>query len=415
MHMLLLLCSCVILAGEPTSSWPRFRGPNGSGQGTGFAWPAEWNADAIRWKVELPGVGHGSPIVHAGRIYLQSSSAGGQERLVLCLNAADGAMVWQQKVTGQRASAMHKKNSLASGTAATDGRMVYFCHWDGAAVQLAAYQCSDGKPVWTVPLGKHSSQHGAGYSPIVVQNKVLVAYDIDNHAEVFCFDGAKGEKLWSHERQGFRASYCTPLVRTTPDGEEVIVSSTAGMTAYALKDGKPNWNWKWPFAKQPLRSVSSPVLVGSDALLASAGDGGGDRDTVAVRLPGGDTNETRTPGLLWQLRRDVPYVTCLLEQKGFVYYVADKGVAGCLELSTGKERWSQRLGGNFTSSPLLIDGQVIGINEEGELFTFAAGSEKPTTVHRLKLGEGVLATPALADGRLYVRSETHLFCLGAGK
>lgn len=412
---LTLLCLLFLLPGEPTSSWSRFRGPNGSGQGTGLAWPAKWDGSAIRWKVELPGIGHGSPIVQSGRMYLQCASADGKERLVVCLNAGDGSLVWQQKLTGQRSSAMHKKNSLASGTGVTDGKMVYFCHWDGSAVQLAAYQCSDGKPVWSALLGKHSSQHGAGYSPILVQDKVLVAYDIDNHAEVFCFDAGKGEKLWSKERPGFRASYCTPLVRSTPDGEEVIVSSTAGLTAYDLKDGKSHWDWKWPFAKTPLRSVSSPVLASGDAILASAGDGGGDRDTVAVRLPTGDTTEERTPHLLWQLRRDMPYVTCMLEQKNHVYFVADKGVASCLDLKTGKERWSQRLAGNFTSSPLLIDGKVVAVNEEGELFVFAAKPEGYQSLGRLKLGEGVLATPALADGKLYVRGESLLFCLGAGK
>lgn len=416
MHCLTLISLLLgTLASDATASWSRFRGPNGSGQGTGLAWPAQWNEKAILWKIDVPGVGHGSPIIHDQRIYLQAAETTGQQRMVMCLSGVDGKILWQQSVGGKRASAMHKKNSLASGTGATDGKQVYFCHWDGSSVQLAAYQCSDGKPLWSMPLGKHESQHGAGYSPIVVKDKVIVAYDGDNHAEVFCVDAQNGKKVWSQPRQAFRASYCTPLVRTTPQGDEVVVSSTAGVTGYDLATGQSHWSWTWPFASKPLRSVSSPVLVNSDALLASAGDGGGDRDTIAIRLPEGDTSEARNPRLLWQLRRDVPYVTCLLEQKSHVYFVADKGVAGCLDLNTGKERWSQRLSGNFTSSPLLIDERVVAVNEDGELFVFQASPQSYQVVGRLKLGDGVLATPALADGRLYIRSEKHLFCLGAGK
>ena len=401
--------------GEGTTSWSRFRGPNGSGQGTGMTWPEQWNAKAIQWKVELPGTGHGSPIVHDRRIYLQAAEPSGQQRLVLCLSSEDGKTLWQQRVSGKRAAAMHRKNSLASGTGATDGKLVYFCHWDGSGVQLAAYQCLDGKPAWSVPLGKHESQHGAGYSPIVVQGKVVVAYDGDNHAEVFCLDAATGRKVWSQPRQAFRASYCTPLVRTTAQGEELIISSTAGVTAYDIATGQVHWNWAWPFATKPLRSVSSPVLVSNDVLLASAGDGGGDRDTIALNMPSGDTSETRQPRLRWQLRRDVPYVTCLLERDNHVFYVADKGVAGCLDLKTGKARWSQRLAGNFTASPLLIDNRVVAVNETGELFVIEANADRYQEAGRLKLDEETLATPALADGHLFVRSAKHLFCLGAGK
>jgi len=416
MHTAVLLTILLALPPENvTHSWPRFRGPNGSGHGTGFNWPTTWNEKAILWKVPLPGEGHGSPVIYDGRIFLQASDKAGQERLVMCLNSNDGSLVWKHALSGKRASSMHKKNSLASGTAACDDQRVYFCHWDGSSVQLAAYASTDGKPIWSIPLGKHESQHGAGYSPIVAQDKVIAVSDGDNHAEVFCVDAKSGTVLWTQKRQEFRASYCTPLIRSSHQGDEVIVSSTAGLTGYDLASGQTHWNWVWPFETKPLRSVSSPVLSRDNTLLASAGDGGGDRDSVAVKLPQGDTTDERTPRLLWQLRRDVPYVTCFLEQNNQVYYVADKGVAGCLDLNTGKTRWTQRLAGNFTSSPLLVDGNVIGVNEDGELFAFVAQPDKYQLLGRLKLGETVLASPALADGKLYVRGQQHLFCLGTAK
>ncbi len=408
------LCLCLVLISgdSPTKEWSRFRGPNGTGHGSGFFWPGEWNQKAIVWKVPLPGEGHGSPIVHSGRLYLQAAAQEGQERLVLCLNAQDGKTIWRQQVPGARAR-MHKKNSLASGTGATDGRHVFFCHWDGSAVVLAAYACADGEPIWALPLGLFESQHGPGHSPIVHQDKVVVMFDSDSKAEVICVDAKSGKVRWNQKRPVFRASYGTPLMRQGGQGEEVVVASTAGLTGYDLEGGQIRWEWAWKFAAGPLRSVSSPVLGGNDMLLASAGDGGGDRDTVAVRLPNsGKASRLVQPTLVWQLRRDIPYVTCLLEQNKHVYFVADKGVAGCLEVETGKESWSQRLGGNFTSSPILIDGRIIAVNEDGELFVFAADPTKYQNQGKLRLGELVYATPALAEGRLFIRGQQHLFCIG---
>jgi outer membrane protein assembly factor BamB len=407
------LVSVFTVVDTPTSSWPRFRGPNGSGQGIGFHWPTTWNDSAIQWKVELPGEGHGSPVIHAQRIYLQSASKDGRERVVFCLDSQTGKKIWQQSISGHK-TAMHKKNSLASGSAATDGEVVAFCHWDGEVMSLAAYACADGKPLWSIPLGKYESQHGPGHSPIVHHGKVIVLFDSDTVAEVFCVDAKTGSRLWTQPRTVYRASYSTPLIRQGEHGEEIIVASTAGVTAYDLESGKVQWHWTWPFAKTPLRAVSSPVLCSNELLLAACGDGGGDRDTVALTLPGA-AREHAEPSLLWQLRRDVPYVTCLLQHQQHVYYVADKGVAGCLELKTGKDAWQQRLNGNFTSSPLLIDGRIVVINEDGDLFVFAADPKKYQPIGKLRLQEQVYATPALADGCLYVRGLHHLFCLGAGK
>jgi outer membrane protein assembly factor BamB len=266
--------------------------------------------------------------------------------------------------------------------------------------------------VWSLPLGPHQSQHGAGYSPIVYQNKVYVSYDSDNHAEAFCVDASTGKKLWSKERQQHRASYSTPLIHEGPAGDEIIIASTGGITAYDPSTGDTRWSKQWPFSNKPLRVVSSPLLCANHVMLVSSGDGGGDRDTIALKLPSGDTTGTREASLLWQKTRDVPYVTCLLEQQGHLFFVADKGVASCLDLNTGKERWSQRLSGNFTASPILVDGKIIVCSEEGEVTVFQANPQKFQLVGKLKLGETILASPAVAEGKLFIRGQTHLFCIG---
>jgi outer membrane protein assembly factor BamB len=408
--MVAVLLVCSLILSEPTTSWPRFRGPNGTGVGAGFAWPKTWDASALRWKVSLPGQGHGSPVIHAGRIYLQAATP--DRRLVLALNAQDGKTLWQRDIAGH-ASRMHKKNTLASGSAATDGERVVFCHWDGRNVTLAAYRCTDGTPLWSIPLGPHESQHGAAYSPILHQGKVLVIYDTDTVSEVVCCDVKSGKKVWAQSRKVYRASYSSPVIRTGRGGEEVVVANTAGITGYDFATGEVKWDWSWPFQNAPLRTVSSPLLCPNEMLLAGGGDGGGDRDTVAVSLPSADTSDGSGVRLRWQLHRDVPYVPCLLQHGESVFFVADKGVAGCLDLATGKERWLQRLGGNFTASPLLIDNRVVACNEEGDLFVFAANGTRYEPLGKLRLGQQIYATPALADGKLYIRTLTHLVCLGA--
>lgn len=410
--MLTLITLLLLPSSDTTTSWVRFRGPNGSGQATGMLWPVQWNEEAILWKSPIPGLGYGSPIVLDGSVYLPSAEKNGSERLVLSLKTSDGSVNWKQRVTDQSKAHIHVKNSLASGTATTDGQRLYLCQWDGKGVSLAAYACSDGKPVWSLPLGLHQSQHGAGYSPIVYQNKVYVSYDSDNHAEAFCVDANTGKKLWSKERQLHRASYSTPLVHEGPAGDEIIIASTGGITAYDPATGDTRWSKQWPFANKPLRVVSSPLLCANHVMLVSSGDGGGDRDTIALKLPSGDTTGTREASLLWQKTRDVPYVTCLLEQQGNLFFVADKGVASCLDLNTGKERWSQRLSGNFTASPILVDGKIIVCSEEGEVTVFQANPEKFQLIGKLKLGETILASPAVAEGKLFIRGQTHLFCIG---
>jgi outer membrane protein assembly factor BamB len=411
--MLTLLVALLSPPADATTSWTRFRGPNGTGQATGLHWPAEWNQKAILWKMPLPGIGHGSPIIMNGALYLQAAEKNGTQRMVMAVNTSDGKTKWLQTIENQSKAHTHAKNSLASGTATTDGQRVYLCQWDGRGVNLAAYQCADGKPAWSLPLGPHQSQHGAGHSPILHQGNVYVAYDGDNHAEAFCVDAATGKKLWSKDRTVFRASYSTPLIHNGPVGDELVIASTGGITAYDLNNGEKRWEKQWPFANKPLRVVSSPLLCSRHLMLAASGDGGGDRDTIALKLPSSDTTDGRGINLLWQKTRDVPYVTCLLEHDKHLYFVADKGVAGCLDLATGKEKWSHRVGGNFTASPILVDGKVIACSEEGVVTVFQANPEKFDPVGKLKLDEVVYASPAVAEGKLFIRGSSSLFCIGA--
>jgi outer membrane protein assembly factor BamB len=201
------------------------------------------------------------------------------------------------------------------------------------------------------------------------------------------------------------------LLERTGEPTQLIVASTAGLTAYDPKSGLIQWNYKWSFEGMPLRTVASP-LCGDGLVFANSGDGGGARDTIAIRADGkGDITST---ALVWQQRRTWPYVPTMLLYGKHIYFVNDQGIAACAVAATGEIVWSERLGGTVTASPILIDGKVYSVNNDGAMHVFAA-EPKFKLLAKNSLGEAVTATPAVAGQRLFVRGADHLFCIGKPK
>jgi outer membrane protein assembly factor BamB len=402
--IVLLACG---LAGA--GDWPRFRGPNGTGIAADKDVPIKWTAENVLWKTAIPGSGHSSPIVQGGRVFLQSSSKDGKERWLIALDAATGAIVWKTPTTGHDAK-KHPLNTLASSTPATDGERVYAVFWDGEHIHLGAYDFKDGNPVWEKDLGSFTSQHGFGHSPMRVGNKVVLANDQDGSSHLLAFDARSGEKAWEVERKAFRTCYSTPFVRTKADGgEELIVSSTAGITAYNPTDGKANWSYTWSFPRKPLRTVASAIAAG-ELIVANSGDGDGSRHLIAVKM--GDKGDVTETNLAWQKSRATPYVPCLLARGEHVYGVTDKGIASCYVARTGEEVWSERLtAGGFTASPVMVDGKVYAVANDGSVYVFEAAPQFKMLAKNT-VGEPVSSTPAVADNHLFIRGNKHLFCIG---
>ena len=403
-----LLSACG-LAGA--GDWPRFRGPNGAGIAADKNVPVKWTEENILWKTPIPGVGHSSPIVCKGRVFLQSASDNGGERCLLCLDAGKGEIIWKTRSPGGPAK-KHPLNSFASSTPASDGERVYAAFWDGRAIHLGAYDFKDGRPVWEKDLGSYTSQHGFGHSPVLIDGKVVLADDQDGASHLLAFDARSGEKIWQTERTPYRACYSTPIIRVKSDGgKELIVASTAGITAYNPADGKANWWYTWKFAGMPLRTVSSPILAGS-LVIAASGDGSGDRDVIAVKL--GEQGDVTGTNLMWEnrLKRYFPYVPCFLARGGHLYSVSDTGFAACHDAQTGQEVWRESLcKEGFTASPILVDGKVYAVAKNGVVYVFEA-APKFKLLARNRMGEAVSSTPAVSDNRLFLRDETYLYCVG---
>lgn len=399
-----------VLMPASAADWPRFRGPNGTGISNDTGVPVEIGESTnLSWKVEIPGLGNSSPIVSKNRIFLQTASNDGSERLLLCLGLADGKRIWSQPAPGATAHT-HKKNTLASGSGAADGTHVYMPFWDGHHLSVSAYDF-DGKHAWTCELGPFpGGQHGAGHSPIVVNGKVILANDQDGMAEVVAIEADSGKIAWRLPRQAYMSSFSTPILLEQPgSAPDVLVTSADGVSGYDIANGIEKWKWVWESNTQHLRTVGSPILS-QRMVFFSGGNGPGARHAVAVNLyqNGGGS----LPKLAWESRKDFPYVPCMLSRGEYLYFINDDGIAGCYVAKTGEKVWSNRVpAGKVTSSPVMVEDRIYAFGEEGDAVVFAA-DPKFAVLAGTKLDEGVMASPAVADGRLLVRGQHHLYCFG---
>lgn len=403
-----------LASGAEPASWPRFRGPNGSGAAPDKGIPAQWSQENILWKKSIPGLGNSSPVVWGKRLFVQSASKDGKERYLFCIDVEDGKTLWTAtvQVDPQVKAKAHTKNSLASSTPVVDGERVYGLFWDGEKIQLRAYEMKTGHEVWQRDLGPFKSQHGPGSSPMTFQGKVYVAMDQDDHeATLIALDAQTGKTVWEAKRKGHRACYSVPIIVEGPGNTaELVVGSSTALTSYDPATGQENWGWStWPFLRSPLRTVASPVYSHGFIIMQS-GDGSGERNTVAIRPQGKGTLTNSI--VAWMKTRTFPYVPNMVAEGDHLYFVNDKGLAACVALKTGDLLWEQRLADSaFSSSPLLIHDKIYAISEDGDVYVFRAGA-KFERLGKNSLGEGVIATPAVADNRLFIRGKNHLFCVG---
>jgi outer membrane protein assembly factor BamB len=406
--------------------WDRFRGPNGTGTSDDKDVPLKFGADdKLLWKVEVPGVGNSSPIVWGKHLFLQSASEDGKQRSLLCFDTADGKLRWRKSIPAEPAK-IRADSSLASSTPTTDGTAVYVSFWDGKEVLVAAFDFEGGK-LWSKSLGAFNSQHGAGASPILYQDKLILANDMDKDdfttrvpnarpSVLVALDKRTGKLVWEAERVAERACYSAPflLSRAGQKNPVLVVTSTTAVTGYDVETGARLWEakgWQEHSGKVPMRTVASPALAGDVLCVCSGGDAG--RYAIGLTLPA--PGKAEAPRRVWENGKDFPYVPSPVARGEHFYFVNDRGFAGCYDARTGKQEWLERVGeSSFYASPLLIDGKVYAASAGGDVYVFAA---EPTyrLLARNALGELIRATPAVAGGRLYIRGERHLFCIGKSR
>lgn len=413
---------------------PQFRGPGGAGVVTDRVLPPDtWTpTQNVAWKADLPGLGWSCPIVVGGKVYVTScvtdgkatapktgyyapkdtkTHAGEHRWTVSCLDAATGKVLWERVAhKGRPEHPIHVKASYASETPVCDGERVYayfgnvglFCY-DTAGTQLWSRR-------WEVVPTQ--LDWGTGASPVLHDGRLYLVNDNERKSFLVAVDARTGKDVWSVDRAE-KSNWATPFVWRTADRTEIVTSGKGKVRSYGL-DGK----LLWEFGGMSSICVPAPVAAGDLLIVSSGYEFGRPRPVFAVR-PGasGDISlkkgETSNRFIAWYREPAGAYHPTPLVLGDHLYVLYSTGMISCFEARTGKPVYErQRLGGSFTASPWAYDGKVFCLSEEGTTYVVKAGAEFEL-LGKNPLGEVALATPAVADGRLFLRTAVALYCIKA--
>lgn len=401
----LCLFSTTNISGQ---EWTRFRGPNGTGIADPDAKiPTNWSKDNIKWKVAIPGKAHSSPVLWGHKLFISSVKHGEKVQTLACFNAKNGEVIWEKEFKAADYP-IHRFNSHASTSAAVTEDQVFFTWGTPENIRLVALD-HDGNIQWRKNLGAFKSQHGPANSPMVHANKVIYANDQLGVSYLVAFDVKTGDQVWRVEREsGSKAAYSTPCLFEPTRGEPYLVfnSSTHGITGVDPDSGAVLWEKRGLFDK---RSVSSPVFS-KNLIFGSCGSGGGGNYVVAISAPN-DTSRIESPELVYRFRRSAPYVPTPLVNDNKIYFLSDSGIASLIDLESGETIYSERTGMRYFGSPILANGHLFAISTTGIVSIIKEGDEFEL-VSTYDLGEESHSTPAVANGKMYLRTSGHLFCVG---
>ena len=389
-------------AGE---NWPRFRGDNGLGVVEGVTFPVQWSADDYLWRRDLPGVGHSSPVIWDGRLFVTSADAQTSDLFVTALDTDTGQEVWELSFESQPYS-INGFNSFASSSPAVDENHLYVLHASREQVLLLAIS-HDGKEIWRREFPPFEENHGFGVSPMVVDDMVVFACDHRGASFVIAVDAATGDTRWRIERQSGKAAYATPCVWQAPDGSQqlVLCSMAEGMVGVDPEDGRVLWQLPDVFTN---RCTNSP-LVAEGLIVCSSGAGGNGESMVVVR-PGNGSDVPAEVVHRWT--KAMPQSVTPVAHDGLLFIWHDRGIVSCRDLQSGEQLWMERIGGTFYGSPICAGGRLYGMSDVGEVVVLAADREF-AELGRVDLGEPSNATPAVSGDKMYLRGTKSLACLPA--
>jgi outer membrane protein assembly factor BamB len=432
----------VYLGGAALSAadWPHWRGPTGSGTSPESGLPVKWSStENVAWKTPISGLGVSAPIVVGDLVIVTSQlgagvrQGGNHPRLVQGGNAAeageralggsraaaaadartmfvveafrraDGRRAWQYQLEAQGdLPPVHDKHNLASPSPVSDGQTVYA--WFGTG-QIVALDLS-GKVVWQRHLGKEISPFtviwGHSSSPTVFGDTLILLCDHEPSSYLLAVDKRTGQQRWKADRGKGRLSYSTPLVVETPSGPELIVNSSERVDAYDPRTGTLLWH------TGGTNRFPIPMPVFHDGVIyMSRGYRSG--PYMAIR-PGGRGDVSKTH-VVWESATGAPYISSLVYYDGLIYMATDVGAVSVVDAKSGERVSQQRVEGVFSASPVAADGKVYFVSENGETIVMQAG-RTPAVLARNDIGERSVASPAISNGQIFIRTDEHVFAIG---
>ncbi len=451
------LLSLLLFFGLPlrAADWPRFRGPNGSGVADTTGLSAEFSPSKnVVWKTPLP-PGHSSPILSGDRIFLTVLDE--QKLFTLCLSRRTGRILWRRECPRPRAEPLDKRNHPASPTPVADGHSVFVFFPDFGLVSYGW----DGNERWRTPLGPFNNVYGMGASPILAGNKVILVCDQSRDSFAAAFGQSDGRLLWKTPRGEALSGHSTPILYQPRQGPlQILAPGSFRMEAYSSATGEVLWGANG----LPSEMKSTPVLDGDTVYLSGYNtphnDPGNqirvpafaevdaDQDGRIGRAEAGDAaryfpfidldrdgwlspaewksyqaSMAAENGLLairmdgsirWKYQRAVPQLPSTLLYRSVLYMINDGGILTTLDSATGRVFKQGRLRGavdNYFASPVAADGKVFFLSQTGIVSVLGAGPEQEILAVN-ELDDECLATPAIADGRLYIRTRSALYCFG---
>lgn len=432
----LVLSVLTLSASLGADDWPHWRGPANTGASRETRLPSTWSdTHNIAWKTRLAGVGVSSPVVSGSRVYVTSQVGSGARQVgprlgqgadaspgerslgrgaavrggpvtfvIEALGTTDGRRLWSHEVTAEGdLPSVHDKHNLASSSPATDGDRVYALFGTG---QLVAVDAS-GTRAWTRHLGREVAPFnihwGHGSSPIVHKGAVIIVSYHDSASYLLTIDARTGKDLWKTERPRGILSYSTPIVVSTPQGDEIVVNSSEGIEAFDRASGRRLWHFN-----EPNRFPIPVPMVHDGIIYQSRGYRSG--PYAAIR-PGGRGDISKSH-VLWHVPTGAPYIASLAYYDGLLYMAGDVGLVTCVDAKTGQRVWRERLGGIYTASPVAADGKIYLASETGETIVLKAG-RTPEVLSRNTIEGRILASPAISGGRLFIRTDDQVIAIGS--
>jgi outer membrane protein assembly factor BamB len=468
--LLLLFSFLPVLAFADVPSWPQFRGANGQGIAAASEKPpVEFGPDQrLLWKTAVP-EGVSSPSIWGDRIFLTAAS--GAQQWLLGLNRQDGKILWRHEVPAPGPASLHRTNRSAAATPATDGKRVYAYH---AGFGLLACDF-DGKEVWRFPMAAPFVVNGSGTSPIVADGKVILVCDQQGgNSFVLALDAETGHQAWLTPRPQAVSAYTTPVIWRREGGAEVVVGGSLRVTSYGLTDGKERWTAgglegvsvcptpvlgegrlylmsrsfggsapgpsavagmfladgdkdgrlsrkEAPFLEKDgvfdfMDQDRDGLVSGDEANRAMEWTRLGDYGLFALKDPGAASGLLSADFTVWKHRSGIAKVASPVLSDGRLFVVQDGGMVTCTDAATGtlifeRERLGGEAGGDYFASPVVADGRIYVCSTRGVVTVLEAGPSLKILA-RNAVGEPVLASPALAGNRIYIRGASHLLAFG---
>ncbi|HXT38447.1 MAG TPA: PQQ-binding-like beta-propeller repeat protein [Candidatus Angelobacter sp.] len=405
-----LLASATLLQAE---NWPQFRGPAHQGLSAESSVPLHWSGTSnVLWKAAIPGESWSSPIVWGDRVFVTTATENGQSCRVLSLAAKSGKILWDKEVFQQVPRQKQARNSFATPTPAADGKRVYACFGDGSFAALSF----DGDIVWTNRDYPFYGEHGLGSSPILHRGLLIMARDGSNDGDdkklgwqkpwdqsyLIALNAKTGRGRWKGKRGLSRISHGGPNIWEHDGKTEVVSEAGDVVQGFDFQTGERLWSG------EVIGEGKVPSVVLGDGLVFTSGGWGGKETIKAFRLGGqGALKET---SLVWEQKKGMPKVPSMLYMKPHLFALTDGGVATCMKADSGELVWQERVGGNFSASPVGAAGRIYFLSDNGETTVIEAGPEFKVLAKN-PLGEKVQASPAFSQGRIFLRTANHLYCV----